>query len=137
MTDSPNWVNNLTTSVEYRFLSSMQGSLGVGANRDKWTPDDFAVAKDMIAAYKQVRETVQHGSLYRLISPQEAANIPRRSLSRSTSSRLSSSPFCTQSERLPPPSRLSPWSRSHPAIHLRFIHGAKALVAPEFASGSY
>jgi alpha-galactosidase len=70
VTDSPNWVNNRTTSVEYRFLSSMQGSLGVGANLDKWTPDDFAVAKDMIAAYKQVRETVQYGSLYRLISPQ-------------------------------------------------------------------
>jgi len=69
LTDSPNWVNERTTSVEYRFLSSMQGSLGVGANLDKWTPDDFAVAKDMIAAYKQVRETVQHGSLYRLISP--------------------------------------------------------------------
>jgi hypothetical protein len=30
MTDSPNWVNNRTTSVEYRFLSSMQGSMGVG-----------------------------------------------------------------------------------------------------------
>jgi alpha-galactosidase len=73
MTDSPNWVNNLTTSVEYRFLSSMQGSLGVGANLDKWTPDDFAVTKDMIAAYKQVRKTVQHGSLYRLISPQESS----------------------------------------------------------------
>jgi hypothetical protein len=70
MTDSPNWVNNRTTSVEYRFLSSMQGSMGVGANLDKWTSDDFAIAKDMIAAYKQVRETVQHGSLYRLISPQ-------------------------------------------------------------------
>jgi alpha-galactosidase len=68
MTDTPNWVNNLTTSVEYRFLSSMQGSLGMWANLDKWTPDDFAVAKDMIAAYKQVRETVQHGSLYRLFS---------------------------------------------------------------------
>jgi alpha-galactosidase len=41
----------------------MQGSLGVGANLDKSTPDDFAVAKEMIATYKQVRETVQHGSL--------------------------------------------------------------------------
>jgi alpha-galactosidase len=63
VTDSPNWVNNRSTSVEYRFLSSMQGSLGVGANLDKWTPDDFAVAKEIIATYKQVRETVQHGSL--------------------------------------------------------------------------
>jgi alpha-galactosidase len=42
----------------------------VGANLDKWTPDDFAAAKAMIGAYKQVRETVQHGFLYRLISPQ-------------------------------------------------------------------
>src|SRR5258707_15747026 len=68
VTDLPNWVNNRTTSVEYRFLSSMQGSLGVGANLDRWTPDDFAVAKDMIAAYKQVRETVQHDSV--------SANLP-------------------------------------------------------------
>ncbi|WP_353064419.1 alpha-galactosidase [Tunturibacter psychrotolerans] len=70
VTDSPNWVNNRTTSLNYRFLSSMQGSLGVGANLDTWGPADFETAKTLIAAYKQIRETVQHGSLYRLISPQ-------------------------------------------------------------------
>ena len=70
VTDSPNWVNNRTTSLTYRFLSSMQGSLGVGANLDKWADDDFATATTMITAYKQIRETVQHGALYRLISPQ-------------------------------------------------------------------
>ena len=37
VTDSPRWVNNRTTSVTYRFLSSMQGSLGVGANLNRWT----------------------------------------------------------------------------------------------------
>jgi alpha-galactosidase len=70
VTDSPNWVNNRTTSLNYRFLSSMQGSLGVGANLDSWSSADFETAKGLIAAYKQIRETVQHGSLYRLISPQ-------------------------------------------------------------------
>jgi alpha-galactosidase len=69
VTDSPNWVNNRSTSLEYRFLSSMQGSLGIGANLNKWSPDDFAVAKKMVAQYKAVRETVQEGALYRLISP--------------------------------------------------------------------
>jgi alpha-galactosidase len=69
VTDSPHWLNRRTTSIEYRFLSSMQGSLGVGANLNHWQPADFATAKAMIAAYKDVRETVQHGSLYRLISP--------------------------------------------------------------------
>src|SRR5271154_4815685 len=57
VTDSPNWVNNRTTSLNYRFLSSMQGSLGVGANLDTWEPADFETAKALIAAYKQIRET--------------------------------------------------------------------------------
>lgn len=70
VTDSPTWVNHRTLSLEYRFLSSMQGSLGVGANLNKWTPEDFATAKKMIAQYKAVRETVQRGSLYRLITPE-------------------------------------------------------------------
>ncbi|HEY0758079.1 MAG TPA: alpha-galactosidase [Acidisarcina sp.] len=69
VTDSPNGFAGRTTSLDYRFLSSMQGGLGVGANLLKWQPEDFATATRMITAYKQVRETVQHGSLYRLISP--------------------------------------------------------------------
>lgn len=70
VTDSPTWVNQRTLSLEYRFLSSMQGSLGIGANLNKWTPEDFATAKKMVAQYKSIRETVQRGSLYRLITPE-------------------------------------------------------------------
>ena len=69
VTDSPSWMDNRATSLTYRFLSSMQGSLGIGANLNKWTPQDFATAKALVAQYKQIRQTVQHGSLYRLISP--------------------------------------------------------------------
>ena len=75
VTDSPNWVNTRSTSVAYRFLSSMQGSLGVGANLNKWGDADFSTAKGLITAYKEVRETVQHGSLYRLISPQNGSEF--------------------------------------------------------------
>jgi alpha-galactosidase len=70
VTDSPTWVNHRTLSLEYRFLSAMQGSLGIGANLNNWKPEDFVIAKAMVAKYKQIRETVQQGSLYRLISPQ-------------------------------------------------------------------
>ena len=70
VTDSPTWVNQRSLSLEYRFLSSMQGSLGIGANLNHWNSDDFATAKKMVAQYKQIREIVQRGSLYRLISPQ-------------------------------------------------------------------
>ncbi|MBB5330727.1 alpha-galactosidase [Tunturiibacter gelidoferens] len=73
VTDSPTWVNKRSLSLEYRFLSSMQGSLGVGANLNNWKPEDFATAKKMVTQYKQIRETVQRGSLYRLISPQKGS----------------------------------------------------------------
>jgi alpha-galactosidase len=138
VTDSPNWVNNRTTSIEYRFLSSMQGSLGVGANLNKWTPDDFAVAKDMIAAYKQVRETVQHGSLYRLISPQRNSEHSATEYVSLDKQQAVLFTFLHSSQKGYPFPRvyfrgLEP-SRQY---RLRFIHSAKALDAPEVASGKY
>jgi alpha-galactosidase len=69
VTDSPTWVNQRSLSLEYRFLSSMQGALAIGANLNNWKPEDFATAKKLVAQYKQIRETIQRGSLYRLISP--------------------------------------------------------------------
>jgi alpha-galactosidase len=73
VTDSPTWVNQRTLSLEYRFLSSIQGWLGIGANLNNWKPENFATAKKMVAQYKQIREIVQRGSLYRLISPQNGS----------------------------------------------------------------
>jgi alpha-galactosidase len=69
VTESPSGANHSPRSTEYRFLSSMQGSLGVGSNLNHWTDADFSTAQHLISEYKEVRETVQHGALYRLISP--------------------------------------------------------------------
>jgi alpha-galactosidase len=69
VTDSPHWLNRRSTSLSYRMLSSMQGSLGIGANIANWTPDENALAKRLIAAYHQVQPTIVQGELYRLISP--------------------------------------------------------------------
>jgi alpha-galactosidase len=66
VTDSPNWVNQRSTPLDYRFVSSMQGALGIGANLNHWTDADFATARSMIAAYKTIRMTVQQGDLYRI-----------------------------------------------------------------------
>ncbi len=70
VTDSPNEIDGRSTSLVYRFLVAMQGSLGIGANLTKWTPGELAEAKQWVAEYKLIRETVQRGSLYRLIPPQ-------------------------------------------------------------------
>jgi alpha-galactosidase len=69
VTDSPHWLNNRTTSVTYRLLSSMQGSLGIGGNLNKWSAEDLATTKRLIAAYREVQKTITQGDLYRLISP--------------------------------------------------------------------
>jgi alpha-galactosidase len=65
---------NRAESLPYRFLVAMQGSLGIGANLNNWSPQDFSTATKMIATYKQIRETVQHGSQYRLISTHDNSN---------------------------------------------------------------
>ena len=69
VTDSPHWLNNRATSITYRMLVSMQGSLGIGGNLNKWSEEDLATTKRLIAAYHQVQKTITQGDLYRLISP--------------------------------------------------------------------
>jgi alpha-galactosidase len=75
VTDSPHWLNGRSTSLNYRMLSSMQGSLGIGANLNRWTPEDFATAKRLIAAYHSVQRTIVRGDLYRLVSPRDNSEV--------------------------------------------------------------
>jgi alpha-galactosidase len=75
VTDSPHWFNRRSTSLSYRMLSSMQGSLGIGADISKWTADEAATAKRLIAAYHQVQPTIVQGDLYRLISPRDGSEF--------------------------------------------------------------
>jgi alpha-galactosidase len=57
------------TSLKFRFLVAMEGSLAIGANLNHFTPEDMAVSKDLVAFYKTIRPTVQQGLQYRLIAP--------------------------------------------------------------------
>ena len=75
VTDSPHWGNRRSTSLQYRMLSSMQGSLGIGANITKFTDQEMATAKRLIAAYHQVQQTIVQGDLYRLISPRNGSEF--------------------------------------------------------------
>ena len=69
VTDSPHWLNKRSTSLTYRLLSSMEGSLGIGADITKWNDEEMATAKRLISAYHQVQRTIVQGDQYRLISP--------------------------------------------------------------------
>jgi len=75
VTDSPHWLNKRSTSLTYRMLSSMQGSLGIGANITKWTDEETATVKRLIASYHEVQPTIVQGDLYRLISPRNGSEF--------------------------------------------------------------
>jgi alpha-galactosidase len=77
VTDSPHDLEHQirVTSLAYRMLSSMQGSLGIGADISKWTPEETKTAKRLIAAYHQVQPTIVQGDLYRLISPRDGSEF--------------------------------------------------------------
>jgi alpha-galactosidase len=68
ITDNPGF-NGRSTPLPYRFHVSMTGSLGIGGDLNKWSEADLALAARMVRLYKQLRDTVQQGSLYRLASP--------------------------------------------------------------------
>jgi alpha-galactosidase len=138
VTDSPTWMNHRSTSLTYRFLSSMQGSLGIGANLNKWTPQDFATAKTLVAQYKQVRETVQHGSLYRLMSPVHGSEYSVTEYVSSPRDQAAVFAFLHSSQMGNPYPRI--YLRGlDPAARYRFhmMDGRAASDTPDSASGAW
>ncbi len=138
VTDSPTWVNNRTLSLAYRFLSSMQGSLGIGANLNKWGPDDFATAKTMVAQYKTVRETVQRGSLYRLLTPEHGSEQSvTESVSRDRSQAVLFAFLHSSRENYPFPRVHLEGLDADATYQLSAIDGKVAPDTPQSASGAY
>jgi alpha-galactosidase len=70
VTDVPSGIDGRVVPLKFRFLVAMTGSLGVGGNLNKWTPEEMEAAARFVAYDKRVRATVQRGSLYRLIAPE-------------------------------------------------------------------
>jgi alpha-galactosidase len=63
------WAKNRRTSISYRFHSAMMGSLGIGTNLLKWSEEELGEASKLVQRYKEVRDVVQEGDQYRLLSP--------------------------------------------------------------------
>jgi len=138
VTDSPHWLNKRSTSLSYRMLSSMQGSLGIGANIAKWTPDEAATAKRLIAAYHQVQPTIVQGRLYRLISPRNGSEFSATQTVNATRSQSVVFAFIhsTQEGRTFPTLKLQGLD---PAANyaLAPIEGKARAGAPAVASGAW
>ena len=70
VTDVPNFLDRRVIPLEFRFLAAMSGSLGIGGNLNKWSPEEMTAATQLTAFYKQVRPAVQLGELHRLMRPE-------------------------------------------------------------------
>jgi alpha-galactosidase len=66
VTDSPNPLTGRRVPLDFRFHVAMAGVLGIGGDLAEWSADDLSRARALVAAYKQVRPLVQHGSRHRL-----------------------------------------------------------------------
>lgn len=138
VTGSPNWVNNRTSSLDFRFLSSMQGGLGIGANIDKWTPAQMKKASYYVAAYKKIRHTVQRGRLYRLISPRHSSpHSATETVARDGHEAVLFAFLRESQEGYPFPTLYLRGLQPHARYRYHLIHGKVASGTPEVASGAY
>ena len=65
----PNHQANRVTSLETRGVSAMAGNFGYELDITKLSDEEKEALKEQISLYKEIRETVQFGTLYRLKSP--------------------------------------------------------------------
>ena len=137
VTDSPNWYNHRSTSLTYRFLSSMQGSLGIGADLNKWSAEENATARRLIAEYKTIRPLVQDGNLYRLNSPREGEVSATESVAADRSAAVVFAFLHSQQMRYATPPVFPQGLTGTATYKLHLVAGTVANETPAQASGAY
>ena len=116
----------------------MQGSLGIGANLNKWTPEDFATAKKMVAQYKSIRQTIQRGSLYRLITPENnSEQSVTESVSRDGKQAVAFAFLHSSREGYPYPRIYLRGLDANAIYRVTTLDGKLAKDTPDSASGAY
>lgn len=66
VTDAPGVFDARPRSLRFRFVLAMAGVLGIGADITKWTAEHKKEARELVALYKEIREIIHTGEVYRL-----------------------------------------------------------------------
>ena len=69
VTKTPNHQTGRTVPLKFRFDVAMSGRFGFELHPKDLSEKEFTFAKKCVAAYKDIRDVVQQGDLYRLASP--------------------------------------------------------------------
>lgn len=76
------WGGKTSYPIEFRFHTSMMGSLGIGVDLNNYSEDELKLFKQNIDLYKEIRHIVQNGYQYRLIKPSEETHCSVQYLSK-------------------------------------------------------
>ena len=71
----PNHTIHRTTSLKYRIDVAMSGRLGMEIQPKNMTQEEKDLCRKAIAEYKEIRDVVQLGDIYRLVSPYDGHNM--------------------------------------------------------------
>ena len=68
VTDSPNPFTRREVPLDFRFHVAMAGVLAIGGDLHEWSGDELERGRELVAEYKRVRPTIQHGRRHELRS---------------------------------------------------------------------
>ena len=72
VTDTPEWAHKKgRDNLKYKFHVAMMGTLGIGANINRYSEEEMKEAAEWIRQYKNIRTLVHEGDLYRLSLPSQ------------------------------------------------------------------
>jgi alpha-galactosidase len=69
VTDAPGLFDNRPRSLAFRFVLAAAGALGIGADITRWSAAERAEAAALVARYKQIRDVIATGDVYRIGDP--------------------------------------------------------------------
>jgi alpha-galactosidase len=69
VTDAPNPLTGSRIPLRYRCHVAMSGIMALGGDLTRWSEEEMDEAARAVARYKEIRRTVQHGTLHRLRAP--------------------------------------------------------------------
>ena len=72
---APNHQTFRTVPLKYRIDVAMSGRLGMEIQPKNMTDEEIALCRNAIAEYKTIRNTVQMGDIYRLVSPYDKLGV--------------------------------------------------------------
>lgn len=81
----PNHQVHRITPIETRGVVAMAGNFGYELNITKLTTEEKEAIKNQVKLYKEIRETVQFGDIFRLLSPFESNGVAWMNISKDKS----------------------------------------------------